>query len=116
MCAWPATPTPTARPWWSRATTTPSSWNRITSTSTGLTFRHYGLGDYAKAIYFNDASNNLVQGCTFAINDLGIGLKYDSGRNVIEENTFSDTDFNWPWDAVKAGSDLETGGIRFYRP
>ena len=24
--------------------------------------------------------------------------------------------FDWPWDAVKAGSDLETGGVRFYRP
>jgi parallel beta-helix repeat protein len=82
----------------------------------GLVFRHYGRGAYAKAIYFNNASNNLVQGCTFTINDLGIGLKYASGRNVIEENTFSDTDFNWPWDAVKAGSELETGGVRFFSP
>ena len=81
-----------------------------------LTFRHYGLGSYAKAIYFNNASDNLVQGCTFAVNDLGIGLKRDSHRNVIQDNTFYDTDFDWPWDAVKAGSGLETGGIRFYDP
>jgi parallel beta-helix repeat protein len=81
-----------------------------------LTFRHYGQGEYAKAIYFNNASDNLVQGCTFAINDLGIGLKRDSGRNVIQENEFFDTVFNWPWDAVKADSGLETGGIRFYGP
>jgi parallel beta-helix repeat protein len=81
-----------------------------------LTFRHYGQGDYAKAIYFNNASDNLVQGCTFAINDLGIGFKYDSHRNVIQGNTFYDTDFGWPWDGVKAGSALETGGIRFYDP
>ena len=81
-----------------------------------LTFRHYGLGDYGKAIYFNDASDNLVQGCTFAINDLGIGLKYDSHRNIIQDNTFYDADYDWPWNAVKAGSGLETGGIRFYDP
>jgi hypothetical protein len=81
-----------------------------------LTFRHYGLGSYGKAIYFNDASDNLVQGCTFAVNDLGIGIKRDSHRNVIQDNTFYDVDFGWLWDAVKDGSGLETGGIRFYDP
>jgi parallel beta-helix repeat protein len=82
----------------------------------GLTFRHYGRGDYAKAIYLDTASNNLIRGCTFAINDLSIGIKRPSSRNVIEQNTFSDTVFDWPWDAVKAGSGLETGGVRFYSP
>jgi hypothetical protein len=81
-----------------------------------LTFRHYGQGDYPKALYFDTASDNLVQGCTFAVNDLGIGLKRDSHRNVFQDNTFYDTDFDWPWEAVKAGSGLETGGIRFYDP
>jgi len=81
-----------------------------------LTFRHYGQGDYAKAIYFDNANDNLVQDCVFAINDLGIGIKRDSGRNVIQDSTFYDTNFDWPWDAVKAGSSLETGGIRFYDP
>jgi hypothetical protein len=81
-----------------------------------LTFRYYGQGSYAKAIYFNNASDNLVQDCTFAANDLGIGLKRDSHRNVIQDNEFYDTIFDWPWDAVKAGSELETGGIRFYDP
>jgi parallel beta-helix repeat protein len=82
----------------------------------GLTFRHYGRSDYAKAIYLDTASNNLIRGCTFAINDLGIGIKRPANRNVIEQNTFYDTIFDWPWDAVKAGSGLETGGIRFYSP
>ena len=81
-----------------------------------LTFRHYGQGEYAKALYFNNASDNLVQGCTFAINDLGIGLKRVSHRNVIQDNEFYDTIFDWPWDAVKSGSELETGGVRFYEP
>ena len=81
-----------------------------------LTFRHYGQGPYAKALYFSNGSDNLVQGCTFAVNDLGIGLKYGSHRNLIQDNTFYDTIFGWPWEAVKAGSELETGGIRFYDP
>ena len=78
-----------------------------------LTFRHYGQGDAAKAISFDNASENLVQGCTFAINDTGIVIKGESRRNVIQGNEFYDTVFSWPWDAVKAESSLETGGIRF---
>jgi parallel beta-helix repeat protein len=81
-----------------------------------LTFRHYGQGSYAKAIYFNNASDNLVQNCTFAVNDLGIGIKRASHRNVIQDNIFFDTTFLWPWDAVKGGSQLETGGVNIYSP
>lgn len=82
----------------------------------GLTFRYYGLGSYAKAIYLDGGSDNVIRGCTIHACDLGIGLKRESHRNVIEDNNFSDTIFNWPWDAVKAGSALETGGISFYDP
>ncbi|MCC6190691.1 MAG: right-handed parallel beta-helix repeat-containing protein [Anaerolineales bacterium] len=81
-----------------------------------LAFRHYGQGSYAKAIYFNNASDNLVQGSTFSLNDLSIGLKYDAHRNVIQDNVFSDTLFAWPWDAFYAGIDLSGGGLRFYSP
>lgn len=82
----------------------------------GLTFRHYGQGNWAKAIYFNNASNNLVQQSVFAINDLGVGVKRASHRNVFQDNEFYDTDFLWPWDSVKSGSQLETGGVNFYSP
>ena len=81
-----------------------------------LTFRYYGQGDYAKAIYFYNGSDNLVQGSIFAINDLSVGLKYDSHRNVIQDNVFYDTIFDWPWDAFYAGIDLSSGGLRFYSP
>ena len=81
-----------------------------------LTFRHYGQGSWAKAIYFNNANDNLVQGCTFAINDLGIGIKRASHRNVIQDSEFYDTIFDWPWDAFYAGISLSSGGIRFYDP
>jgi hypothetical protein len=81
-----------------------------------LTFRHYGQGGYAKAIYFDGASENLVQGCTFSINDLGIGIKREAHRNVIQDNEFHDTLFDWPWDAFYAGISLSSGGIGFYDP
>jgi parallel beta-helix repeat protein len=82
----------------------------------GLTFRYYGLGSWAKAIYLNGASDNLIRDCTISVCDLGIGIKRESHRNLIEDNDFSDTIFDWPWDAVKGGSSLETGGVSFYDP
>lgn len=82
----------------------------------GLTFRNYGLGDYAKAIYIRDGSDNLVQGCRFITNDLGIGMKGTAHRNVIQDNEFSDTIAAWTWEDVKAEANLETGGVRMYSP
>lgn len=81
-----------------------------------LTFRNYGQGDYAKAVYIRDGSDNLVRGCRFVVNDLGIGLKGATHRNVIEDNDFSDTIAGWTWEDVKAEGNLETGGVRFYSP
>jgi parallel beta-helix repeat protein len=81
-----------------------------------LTFRHYGAGGYPKAIYFDGASDNLVQGCVFASNDLGIGIKRESHRNVIQDNEFYDTIFDWPWVDIKDVGGLEDGGIGFYDP
>ena len=81
-----------------------------------LTFQNYGLGQYAKAIYIRDGSDNLVKGCRFITNDLGIGLKGNTHRNVIEDNEFSDTIAGWTWEDVKAEGNLETGGVRFYSP
>jgi len=81
-----------------------------------LTFQNYGLGSYAKAIYIHDGSDNLVQGCRFITNDLGIGLKGATDRNVIQDNEFSDTIAGWTWEDVKAEGNLETGGVRFYAP
>jgi hypothetical protein len=81
-----------------------------------LTFRHYGQGSEARAIYFRDASNNLVQDSVFAINNGGITVRGASHRNVIQDNEFSDTIFDWPWDAVKAAGNLERGGVYFGGP
>jgi hypothetical protein len=82
----------------------------------GLTFRYYGAGDCAKAIYIREGSDNLVQGCRFITNDLGIGLKGGANRNVIQDSEFSDTVAGWTWEDVKAEGNLETGGVRMYSP
>jgi hypothetical protein len=82
----------------------------------GLTFRYYGLGDYAKAVYIRDGSDNLVEGCRFITNDLGIGLKGATYRNVIQDSEFSDTIAGWTWEDVKDEGNLETGGVRMYDP
>ena len=81
-----------------------------------LTFRYYGQGDWAKVIYLDNADDNLIQGCTFTNNDLGIGIKRDSNRNVIQKNVFSDVIFDWSWDHIKDVGGLEDGGITFYDP
>lgn len=81
-----------------------------------LTFTNYGLGEYAKAIYIRDGNDNLVKDCRFITNDLGVGLKGNTSRNVIEGNEFSDTIAGWTWEDVKAEGNLETGGVRFYSP
>jgi len=81
-----------------------------------LTFRYYGQGDYPKVIYFDGASDNLVQECTFAVNDLGIGIKRESHRNVIQDNEFHDIIFDWPWEEIKDVGGLEDGGVAFYDP
>ncbi len=81
-----------------------------------LTFRHYGGGSYPKAIYINGGSGIVVDHCVFAMNDVGVALKRETHRNVVQHCEFYDTVFHWPWDAVKAGSGLETGGVYMYDP
>lgn len=78
-----------------------------------LTFRHYGQGSEARAIYFKHASHNLVQNSVFALNNGGITVRDGSHRNVIQDNEFYDTIAAWPWDAVKATGLLERGGVYF---
>ena len=82
----------------------------------GITFRHYGAGEYSKAIYINEGDGNLITDCIFAMNDAGVGIKYNANRNVIQNCEFYDSVFDWDWESVKDGSNLETGGVYFYDP
>ncbi len=81
-----------------------------------ITFRYYGQGSYAKAIYIDTSSDIIVEKCLFSSNDLGIGIKRESHRNVIQDNEFKDTIFDWPWDVIKSSGGLEDGGVTFYDP
>jgi parallel beta-helix repeat protein len=80
----------------------------------GLEFHNYGQGSYAKAIYLDDSSDCVIRNCSFFACDLGIGIKREAHRNLVEGNEFYDSVFDWTWEAVKDGSGLETGGIRIY--
>lgn len=82
----------------------------------GITFRYYGQGSYAKAIYIDTSSDIIVEKCLFSSNDLGIGIKRESHRNVIQDNEFMDTIFDWPWEEIKSSGGLEDGGVAFYDP
>ncbi|MBN1906474.1 MAG: right-handed parallel beta-helix repeat-containing protein [Deltaproteobacteria bacterium] len=55
-----------------------------------ITFRYYGQGSYAKAIYIDTSSDIVVEKCLFSSNDLGISIKRKSHRNVIQDNEFKD--------------------------
>ncbi|MCP4023430.1 MAG: hypothetical protein GY729_16415 [Desulfobacteraceae bacterium] len=79
-------------------------------------FRYFGTGSCSKVLYLNNANNILVENCKFEVNDLGVGLKRASNRNVIQNNEFFDTIFEWPWSPTKTISKLESGAIRFYDP
>jgi parallel beta-helix repeat protein len=82
-----------------------------------LTFRHYGQGVYGFGIYIRNGSDNLVQGNIFTLNRVGVSIKLESHRNVIQNNEFSDTIVSWPWDAVYDGTRLTgSGGVRIDPP
>ncbi len=82
----------------------------------GLTFQHYGNnGGYGKAIYLNGASDNVIQSCTFGINDTDIGIKRLSHRNLIQDNDFYDDISDWIWDVFYSGDiSIGAGAILFY--
>ncbi len=80
-----------------------------------LTFRYYGQGNWAKALYFHSSSHNVVDNCIFAINNLGIGLKRNSNQVTIQNCEFYDTTEDWDWDGMKA-TIVESTLIGFYDP
>jgi hypothetical protein len=47
---------------------------------------------------------------------LGIGIKRESHRNVVQDNEFYDAIFDWSWDDIKDVGRLEDGGVAFYDP
>ena len=80
-----------------------------------LTFQCYGVWSeerQAAAILVQDARDVLIQSCTFAVNDLGILLAGTAQDAVVQGNTFFDTVFAWPFEALDADPRLDAGGVR----
>ncbi len=73
--------------------------------------RHYGAGDYGKAVYLRYSNDCVVRSCRIhEIGSAGVWIKGGS-RHRIEDNAIWDTSiFDWPWDFTK-GSSAENNAI-----
>lgn len=85
-----------------------------------ITFRGFGRylpGNRAEALAFKNADDCLVTDCRFILNDLHISVTENTDRLTVQDSEFSDTIFEWPWDAVKAEDILEAdGAVRVFSP
>lgn len=82
-----------------------------------LQFRHYSEDRYQQGAVHLAGSENVVMDSSFTNTHSGIAIEPGAHKNVIQDNTFSDTMFEFPWDAVYDGTHLPSqGGIRFMGP
>lgn len=82
-----------------------------------IIFKNYGQqGNWGKAIYINNSNNCVVDNCVFGHCDIGIGIKRNSNRNIIQNNEFYDSMINWSWVDMKDVGGLESGGLSFFDP
>src|SRR5262249_15938665 len=82
----------------------------------GIEFCFYGLAEFHRAIYINNGNSNVIDGCFFHQNGIGVALKRASDFNTIQNCIFTEFPIStWSWHAVKdSGSDYETGGVLIY--
>jgi len=90
-------------------------WNRDYFQFRNLTFRYYGQNNWAKALYFYNSSYNVIDRCTFALNNMGIGIKSQSNQITIQNCEFYDDTDMWDWNSMKA-SIVESTLLTFYDP
>ena len=76
-----------------------------------LEIRHFGAGDYGKAVYIRYSSDCAVRSCEIhGIGSAGVWFK-GGERNLVEHNTLRDSSiFDWPW-ALTKGSSAENNGV-----
>ncbi len=83
----------------------------------GIEFRHYGKGDYGRAIGLFDSDENLIRNCSFLYSNSGVWLKGDSSNNTIEHSLFLDDLAHWHFSYTKGDygwnyhSQIETGAV-----
>jgi hypothetical protein len=82
----------------------------------GLEFRYYGKDSFHRGIYIDGGVSNLVDGCFFHHNGVGVALKRAASFNTIQHCTFTEFPLaTWAWSAVKeGGGDYEAGGVVIY--
>lgn len=88
-----------------------------------ISFRHYSENRYQQGAVHLASSDNLLQGNKFYHTHAGIAVEENANRNTIQGNSFSDTVFDWKWDAAYAVYDgqsndkpthlVANAGIRF---
>jgi len=84
----------------------------------GVTFAHYGALEYNRGIYIDGSPDILIQHCRFLYNNLGILVKRQSDRDVIQDNTCVDDTADWHWTYTKGAGvgysgQVEAGFISF---
>ena len=77
----------------------------------GLTFTHFGAGDYNRAIYLNSTSDIVIRNCDFLYNNVGVWVKSASNRVVIEDNTCIDDTADWHLGYTKSAGVLYHGEV-----
>lgn len=87
----------------------------------GITFSHYGAGDYARTIILNNASDIVIQNCRFEYNNNGISMKRTCNRVVVQDNMAIDDTADWHFGYTKSAgilyhSEIETGFVTINGP
>jgi len=87
----------------------------------GLTFSHFGAGDYSRSVILNNSSDIVIQNCHFQYNNAGITLKRDCNRVVVQDNVAIDNTADWHFGYTKSAgvyyhSEVETGFVTINGP
>lgn len=87
----------------------------------GVTFSHYGAGDYSRTIILNNASDIVIQNCRFQYNNTGIAMKRNCNRVVVQDNVAIDDTADWHFGYTKSAgvlyhSEVETGFVTINGP
>jgi hypothetical protein len=78
----------------------------------GLEICYYGLNDFSRGIYFDGASNNLVDSGYFHHCGVGIGLKRAANFNTIQNCRHTEAPVDtWNWSAIKEGTGYYEAGF-----
>ena len=77
----------------------------------GLTFTHYGAADYNRAVYVRSANDIVIQNCDFLYNNVGVWVKADTNRLVVQDNTCLDDTADWHFTYTKSQGVLYHGEV-----